>query len=305
MSWQVRLLNLALRLSVKPILARAQDPAANAHLMDRGARRFFRAPPLALYREARITPELRGLWLAARPASRPVPSDKIFLYFHGGGFIAGSPETHAAMLARIGWMSGVEALLPDYRIAPEHAFPAALEDCRAAWEMLLSKGFRPENIVIGGDSAGGNLALVLTQELVAQGRPPAGVVAISPLTDFTFSGASMRENAARDPILPASRGPDVARWYLAGADPEAPGASPLFAEWGTPPPMLFHYGETEILRDDSTRMVEVLRRAGGEVRVSSWPDTPHVFHIFDGYIPEARAANREIADFISASLGLR
>lgn len=304
MSLRLRLLSLALRVFVKPLLAHAAKPEANRDLMIRGARRVFRAPPFALYRETRLTPDIRALWVCARPATRPVAPDRIVLYIHGGGFIAGAPETHAPMLARLGWLSGVEICAPEYRLSPEHAFPKALEDVRAAWDALVTRGYRPEHIVLAGDSAGGNLALALLADLCAEAQRPAGLVAIAPLTDFTFQGASMRDNEARDAMLPARRRDDVATWYLAGADPTDPRASPFFAKFDAPPPVLLQYAETEILRDDARRMAEVLRTAGGAVNEHAWPDAPHVFQIFDGWVPEARESLREIADFVTERLAI-
>nr|WP_255553489.1 alpha/beta hydrolase [Maritimibacter sp. DP1N21-5] len=297
-------MSTVLRFTVKPYLAHAVDPEANRRLIERGSKRWFRAPPFALYRETALAPGLRGLIISARPGSRPVPADRVILYIHGGGFIAGSPETHRAMLARIAWLAGVEVVAPDYRIAPEHPFPAAIEDCLAAWDALLARGYAPEHILLGGDSAGGNIALVLLSRLLARGTPPAGLFALSPITDFTFSGGTMTTNLARDSLLPARRGPDVARWYLAGADPAGPEASPLNADFPDPPPILLQYAETEILCDDCVRLGAKLRASGGEVTEQVWPDAPHVFQIFDGWLPEARDALRGVADFARLRLNI-
>jgi acetyl esterase/lipase len=304
-SARLTLVSIVLRLFIKPYLARAAHPEANRRLIERGAKRWFRAPPYAIYRETRLTEGLRGLTISARPGSHPVPTDKVVLYIHGGGFIAGSPETHRAMLARLAWLARVEIVAPDYRIAPEHPFPAAVEDTLAAWDALVARGYRPENIVIGGDSAGGNLALVLLSRLIARGERPAGLFALSPLTDFTFSGDTMQANLSRDSLLPAARGKDVATWYLAGADPQNPEASPLHADFPDPPPVLLQYAETEILCADCTRLAAKLRAAGGDVTEQVWPDAPHVFQIFDGWVPEARDALRGVAGFVRLSLNIR
>lgn len=304
MSVRLRVLGLILRAFVKPVLTHAKDPVANRELLEKGARRFFRAPPYTLRRDVRLTESVRAVWICARPATCPVPREKLVFYIHGGGFIAGAPETHAAMLARIAWLTGVEVCAPHYRLAPEHPFPAGLEDTRAAWDALIERGYEPEHIVLAGDSAGGNIALALLAELTARGQPPAGVVALAPHTDFTFQSLSITENAQRDTMLPTNRRKDVARWYLGDGDVADPAASPIFATFRDPPPVLLQYSETEILRDDARRLAKVLRAAGGEVEEQVWPDAPHVFQIFDGWVPEARDALEGVADFIAARLEL-
>lgn len=302
MSLALRFTNLVSRLFVKPDLARATEPEANRKVLERGARYLFRAPPYALYREAWLTPNLRTLWIAARPGSRPVQAGKVVLYIHGGGFIAGSPETHKKMLARLAWMTGVEVCAPDYRIAPEHPFPAAIDDTRAAWDALVERGYAPENILLAGDSAGGNLIFALLGELLAKNVRPAGVAAMSPFTDFTYASPSITENEASDVMLPASQKGQIREWYLRDADPRDPLASPIFADFPNPPPALFQYAESEILRDDSRRMAEKLRAAGGDVTEMTWPHAIHVFQVFDGVLPEARDALEGVARFIRAHL---
>ena len=304
MSLRLRLICWFLRTTTKPVLRHAKDPARNREFLDLSARYVFRAPPFALYLDEWLTPDLRAVWISARAGSRPVATGKVMLYLHGGGFIAGSPETHRAMLARIAHMTGIEVLTPDYRISPEHVFPAALEDTRTAFQALIAKGYKPENILLGGDSAGAAFVLTLMSELCAAGTPPAGFLGFSPVADLTFSGASITENATSDHFLPPERKGDVQDWYLRGADPTSPEASPLFAEFKSPPPSYFQYVETEILRDDSIRMAEKLRAAGGEVTEDPWPDGPHVFPILDGRVPEARVALRRAAKFITSALKL-
>nr|WP_255552467.1 alpha/beta hydrolase [Maritimibacter dapengensis] len=259
-------------------------------------------PPYALQREARLQGGVSGIWVSARPATRPVPSDRLIFYVHGGGFIAGAPETHAALLARLAWLTGVEVFAPRYRLAPEHPFPAGIEDIRAAWEALLQRGYSPDRIVLAGDSAGGNIALALLAELCSRGQRPAGLFALSPHTDFTFQSPSIRENEHRDTMLPANRRKDVARWYLSSGDVSDCAASPIFATFLNPPPVLLQYSQTEILRDDASRLAAILRDAGGNVEEQVWPDAPHVFQIFDGWVPEARDALEGVADFVARRL---
>lgn len=155
-------------------------------------------------------------------------------------------------------------------------------------------------MVLGGDSAGGNLALGLLAALLAEGIRPAGLYAFSPVTDLTFSGASIRENTAADPLLPAARRDDLVQFYLAGARSDDPRASPLLAAFPAPPPVFLQFSKTEILADDSRRIAEKLRAAGGAVTLDPWPDAPHVWVLFDGLVPEAREGLKRVASFVNA-----
>ncbi|MEX3016578.1 alpha/beta hydrolase [Gymnodinialimonas hymeniacidonis] len=232
------------------------------------------------------------------------PSGTI-LYFHGGGYIAGSPLSHRALIRSLVRRSGARVVAPDYRLGPEHRLPAAQEDARAAWDALVAKGTRAEEIVLAGDSAGGGMALSLMAELGAEGVRPAACVAFCPWTDLTGSGASMVENAKRDPLLPVERLPDLIGFAVAeGADLADPRLSPLFAKFSAPAPTLIQHSQTEIVRDDALRMADVLRGAGGEVVVQDWPNPPHTWHIFGDALPEARDALEKAAQFIKAQLRL-
>ena len=226
------------------------------------------------------------------------------LYFHGGGYIAGSPTSHRALIRSLARRSGCRIVAPDYRLGPDHLLPAAQEDARTVWEGLIAEGTAASGIVLAGDSAGGGMALSLMAELCAEGVRPAGCVAFCPWTDLTGSGASMVENARRDPLLPVERLPDLIRFAAGTADLTDPRLSPLFAQFDTPPPTLIQYSETEIVRDDALRMAEVLRKSGGQVEVQSWPNTPHTWHVFGEVIPEARDAIEKAAQFIKAQLAL-
>lgn len=291
---------LAARLVAKPILRVAPGPETwRSHLHRLPTPTFF-APPLSLWLDRGLTPTCRALWVENRPASHPPAVDRIVLYLHGGGFIAGHAGFYRAMLARLSRLTRLTICAPDYRLAPEHPFPAAVEDAQAAFDALVARGYAPGNIVLAGDSAGGNLALGLMARLCEQDRRPAGVVCLSPVTDLTFSGASITGNARADPVFPPERRGDLARWYLAGADPTDPRASPLFAAFAAPPPVFLQFAGTEILSDDSRRMAAQLARAGGRVEVDEWPHAIHVWQVFDGLIPESRQALRRVAAFIDS-----
>lgn len=299
MSLRLTLLLAASRMFAKRQIARVPDPLPLRPMFDRMARRFFRAPPLTLIRESDLTPDLPAVVFSNRPGSRQVRPRKAVLYLHGGAFVAGHPHGFASLLGRIARLTRAEVIAPDYRLAPEHPFPAAVDDARAAWDALIARGYRAEDVVIGGDSAGGNLALGLLAALLAEGTRPAGLFAFSPVTDLTFSGASITGNAEADAVLPAARSGDLVQFYLADASPDDPRASPLLAAYPCPPPVFLQFSETEILADDSRRMAEALRAAGGEVTLDPWPDAPHVWVIFDRLLPEARAALRRVAAFIN------
>lgn len=293
MSVQLRLFNQTLRLVAKPILARTATPKQARADLARIAP-FLRRPPFILH--------LAG--------TGPLPIDQIsvgrvredwaILYFHGGGYIAGSPVTHAGLMGRISRMTGLQVMAPAYRLAPEHPAPAAFEDAKLAHEALTKQGFLPDHIILAGDSAGGGLALALLADLCRRDLRPACLFAFSPWTDLALTGDSLSSNAQADPLLPVARIADIVGFVTAGANPRDPRVSPLYAEYEHPPPLLIQVGSTEVLRDDSRRMAARLRLAGGAVTLSEYPDTPHVWQMFDGYIPEARAALREVAGFLGS-----
>jgi acetyl esterase/lipase len=226
----------------------------------------------------------------------------VILYFHGGGYLAGSGKTHGAMLAHLSEYSGVPVFAQDYRLLQTAPFPAPPDDAVAAWDDLIERGWRPCQIVLGGDSAGGGLMLALLATLCARGTPPAGAFALSPWTDLTLSGKSIAQNAGADPALPAHRLAEAAAAYLNGAEATDPRASPLFALFANPPPVLFQVGSPEILEDDTYRMANRLRAAGGQVEVETWQGAAHVWHLGAAWVPEARAALRNVARFVQACL---
>ncbi|MCC5971838.1 MAG: alpha/beta hydrolase fold domain-containing protein [Pararhodobacter sp.] len=294
MSLRARILRHVLRALARPQIARTATPQDARPRFLRAARLMFRPPPLSLILPA--SGPVAGLWVQNQPRG-----DGVILYLHGGAYVMGAPETHAAMLARLACLSGFPAFLPRYHLAPEHPFPAAFDDALAAWSRLLALGYAPGQIVLGGDSAGGGLALALLGHLCRIGQAPAGAFAFSPWTDLTFTGDSLRENAARDPLLPAERVAEVRAMIL--GDPPAtapadPRLSPLFADFPGAPPVQIHVAETEILRDDSLRLQGPLPHA--DIRMAG--DLPHVWPIFHNILPEARSTLAATADFIRACL---
>lgn len=298
------ILNTYLRLVEKPRLARTKEPRQLRRNFERQARLFFHAP-------RGTQQQWQGLEAAGRRidvlevAPSALTSQAVILYIHGGGFVFGSPRTHAAMLGKLCHLTGMRAVLPKYRLAPESRFPAAARDVRTAWDGLIASGVDPAQVVVGGDSAGGALALGLLAELGGEGAAqPAGVFCFSPLTDLTFSGESFHQNAQSEAILVTSRADETGQMYLGDHAADDPAVSPLFADFTGAAPVWLTVGSTEILRDDSRRMAAELQAQGVDVTFTETHDLPHVWPIFHNTLPEARASLREVAGWIRQQLDL-
>jgi monoterpene epsilon-lactone hydrolase len=234
------------------------------------------------------------------PASRP---DRHVLYLHGGSFITGWPALYRDLTWRVATMCRARVLCIDYRLAPEHPFPAALEDAVAAYRFLLSAGAEPQHIAVMGDSAGGGLVFATLLRLRDEGTPlPAAAVAVSPWTDLALTGESFRLNAAIDPLVPVELAPQVVDLYLAGADPRHPYASPLYGDPTGLPPTLIQVGGDDVLRDDAVRMAEKMHAAGCQVEIEIAPRMWHVWHMLMRVMPEARAALARIGAFMQDRL---
>lgn len=215
------------------------------------------------------------------------------LYLHGGAYTAGSPRSHRPLVARLAEASRAVAVAADYRLGPEHRFPAAVEDAVAVYRALLDEGFDAGQVVAAGDSAGGGLVLALALALKGQGLPqPAGIFAISPWADLTQSGATYRTKAATDPMIDKARLDDAAGEYLGGLDPRDPLASPVFGDFADVAPVLIQTGSEEALLSDSVALADVLAQARVEVRLEVWPEMIHVFHAWGGQLQAARRAIR-------------
>ena len=229
---------------------------------------------------------------------------RLVLYLHGGGHVSGSPALYGDFTWRIAAATRARTVILDHRLAPEHPFPAALDDAAAAWRGLLDEGADPRHCAVVGDSAGGGLALALALRLRDEGGPlPAAVVALSPWTDLAITGESCRLNAAADPLLNQADLLPFSAQYRGGADPRDPYVSPLYGDPRGLPPTLLQVGSDEILRDDAERMAERMRQAGCEVTLEIWPRMPHVWHGFAPVLPEARRAITRIGEFIRRQVG--
>lgn len=289
----MRIMGALMRPFVRRMMGRAGDPEKVRKQFETVAKWSFKTPPFARYDRVEIG-GAPALWVSSGAVAR----DPVILYLHGGGYIAGSPETHKKLAARLSRMSGVRVFLPSYRRAPEHRVIDAVDDAIAAWNHLRSMGYDPHDVIIGGESAGGGLALSLLSHLCHAATPPRAAFAWSPFTDLSFSGLSVVENAKCDHFFPGDRVGDLTDMILGEHDPKDPRVSPLFAEFPDCPPVLLHVSDTEILRDDAMRMEEKLRLQGTDVRLQTFPNAPHAHHIFDGWFPEAREAIGLTAHFI-------
>lgn len=233
-----------------------------------------------------------------------VTKGRTLFYIHGGGFVFGSPSTHRAMVASLARRIGARAVLPQYRLAPEAPFPAAPEDIRAAWDGLLRSGVAPQDVVIGGDSAGGALAFGLIASLCAEGASlPGAVFGFSPLADLTYSGDSFLANAAADVVLPSESADKLGELFLRGAPANTPSVSPLFGEFQGAPPAWITVGDTEILLDDARRLTARLHAQGNEATLVVERDLPHVWPIFHNILPEGRQTLDALAAWIKRQQG--
>ena len=234
-------------------------------------------------------------WITA-PGSA---AHRAVLYLHGGGYVTGSLRTHRDLMGRISRAAQARVLGLDYRLAPEHPFPAAVDDALAGYRFLLGQGLSPKRIVIAGDSAGGGLALAtLVAARDGSLALPAAAVCLSPWTDLEGTGESMKTRMHLDPIGSPEGIRLLAQFYLAGNDPRTPLAAPLHANLKGFPPLLIQVGDHEVLLDDSTRLADRARAAGVQVKLEIWPEMIHVWQLFASFLPEGQQAIAGIGKFI-------
>lgn len=303
-SWQLVLFRLYIRFFAGPKLARLREPMTARRHFQRFAEKL-RLPDNAHYSEGRVLGPERVVpvsWVSFGRANR----HRIILHLHGGAYVMGSGFTHRLLAAELSRASSMRVALPDYALAPERPFPQAIEDALAVWQSLLAAGYHPRNLVISGDSAGGGLAMALLLRIQALGLPqPAAMLLFSPWVDLTLASESLHRNAGRDVLVPLHQARRVVDLYLSDQLPDQPLASPLFGTYAPPPPTMIFCSTTEGLLDDSLRLAEKLRDAGGDVTLERWRNTPHAWVFLGHYLPEAVQALSHAGAFLSRCLGTR
>jgi len=238
---------------------------------------------------------LHAEWLTPKGC----PDDKLLLYLHGGAYVMGNCATHRQMVSYIAKYSGIKALLPEYRLAPEHPFPAAVDDAVGLYRSLLADGYPAENIVIAGDSAGGGLTMATLLSLRDARIPlPAAACLLSPWLDLAATGESMTTHAKKDPWFQPEDMPIVAAYYCRQDQIRNSLVSPVYADLSGLPPLYIQVGEDEILLSDSTRAADKVKAAGGEVEIEIWPGMWHVFQAFLIQVPESKKAVKKIGNFV-------
>ena len=304
-SWQSLFVNLLVRARMRPHALRPIDPLWVRSQMGRPrvARRFMARATGARYRE-----RLPGQgWPGGEVLEAPGvgAASPVLLYLHGGGYIACSPETHRSLVGSLVQRLSARAFVPRYRLAPEHRYPAALEDAKAAYRHLLDvERVAPSRLIVAGDSAGGGLALALVMAVRDAGWPlPAAVVTYSPWTDLAVTGTSLDENSERCAMFAGETIRRAARFYVGDADPRAPYVSPLYGNFAGLPPLLMHASTDEVLRDDTLRVADRARAAGVPVELALWARVPHVWQFFAAVLPEARASLAATQAFVRRHLG--
>ena len=296
MSWQLYALDKFLRHKVKEKLTPDMTPEAARAFLEK-AMKYMPALPKKTTVETLTIAGLPGEKISA-PGADP---SRAILHYHGGVYVMGSAATHRNMAAHLSAQAGAPVFLPEYRLAPEHPFPAAVEDACHAYGWMIEQGFSPDRIALCGDSAGGGLVLASMMALrEEQGPMPAALATISAWTDLAATGASLVDNLHDDPMLNGEMVAPAAEIYLAGHNARDPLASPLYGNMEGLPPVLMMAGQSEVLRDDTTRMAEKLKAARVDVTVELWPAVPHTWPIFAGRLPEGKAALKIIGDFFQS-----
>jgi acetyl esterase/lipase len=287
-SWQAHVLDLLMRVQVKRKVRHITTVEQARTVLNGGV--------LPIPAGITFQPDTIGGISAEWTQAAGTPHSTL-LYLHGGGYFACSPRTHRPFAAAYA-QQGFRVFMPDYRLAPEHPFPSAVQDALAAWHGLVAQGNPPASLTVSGDSAGGGLTLALLLSLRDQGQSlPAAAALFSPWTDLAVTGDSVRSNARREAMFTAPGLSLGAGLYLASADPKTPLASPLYAELAGLPPLLIHCGNREMLRDDSVRLAQRAAAAGVRTELRVWPVVPHVWQLAQ-FVPEAKQSMLLAGNFL-------
>jgi acetyl esterase/lipase len=297
-SWQARCLTVAIRLAMRRLTW------GDERALTRRARRMFGAGhPLQWLRTRdvrvdAVSGRVGGEWITPPNADRGV-----IMYLHGGGYVACSPATDRPIAAGLARLTGRRVFSPEYRLAPEHRFPAALDDAVAAYRWMLDQGVPPRSLAVAGTSAGGGLALAMLLRLRDEGvlPLPASAVCFSPWTDLACTGESLYRNEGRCAMFRRANIADFARLYLGETRPHDPYASPVFGELGGLPALLLQVASDELLFDDARRIHDNVQKAGGISRLEAFDGVFHGWQMLDGFLPEARVALRQAAAFVNES----
>lgn len=290
---------------IQRIMRDARDALLTTEPLEVRRRRFEAAARRAIRVPRNVS--VRAVSAGGVPSDLLEPDEvspgRAILYLHGGAYVICSPTTHRGLTGRVACTARAHVLAIDYRLAPEHPFPAALEDALASYHWLLEKGYAPEHIAIGGDSAGGGLTLATALSLRDNHEPlPAALFLISPWTDLTFSGDSIRARAHRDPLLSDNGDGWLINAYAGGNPLTHPYISPIFADPRGLPPTLIQVGSEEILYDDSSRLEAKMNATGVANHFEVWDGMWHVFQAFAPYVPEANQAINRIGAFLDQYL---
>lgn len=301
LSWQARGLNAALMMSVKPLLGVAPINGATVRLVNYG----YNVVGLVLQQLPRFVKvqhqrfsTFDGEWLRA---GSDLDEDKVLLYLHGGGYCFSSAQAHRPLTWRLSRMAKRPVLAINYRQGPNHDFEEWRDDALSAYQYLLDQGYDADNILIGGDSAGGHLTLLTLQALRDAGKPlPKAGFCFSPWTDLSCESVSYKRNRFRDPMFASGAVTGLSRYFARARDPYDPLISPLHGDFSGLPPLMVTAGSTEVLRDDARRVARRAREHGVPVLYEEWRGMPHVFQLFAFWLPEAKVAYRHMAKFVQS-----
>jgi monoterpene epsilon-lactone hydrolase len=283
---------------------RSRPAPGNISIKEQRAAMEAESTRIRLAPDVRCQPVDAGGVPAEWVATSESVEEQVIHYLHGGGYVFGSISAHREMASRLSRAAKARVLLIGYRLAPENPFPAAVEDSLAGYRWLLSQGVNPAQVVIGGDSAGGGLAVATLVALRDAGEPlPAAAVAVSPWVDMECLGESMVTKAKIDPFIQRDRLLALTRSYLGDADPRTPLASPIYADLTGLPPLLIQVGTSEVLFDDAKRLAERAEAAGVKVVLEPWEDMIHTWHSFAAMLLEGQQAIGRIGEFVQEHTG--
>lgn len=300
MSFQLRILNFVLPIFEKRYLLNMPSVEHARARFEKNAKRHFKTPKGVYFRRDTLSHRDHEVPVVVAETGA-VPGDAALLHFHGGGYFMASAQTHKRMAAEIGKAAGLRVYVADYRLAPENPFPAALDDAVTAYRALLHMGVK--RIVISGDSAGGGLVLALLHVICTQHLPqPVATVALCPWADLTLTSPTLVSNKKSDVTLPTERMSEVVAEYSGETPADDPRISPVFGTFRGAGPVLVHASQSEIFLGEAEQVVANLNAQGVDATLQTMDETPHVWHIFHGFLPEADQAIDAIGGFIRRAL---